>query len=182
MASGIGCVTDWPPLSRKFPTPPSFRRKAKPAKRTMKKFVPRIALAAFAITVLCAPSSASEAASPKRMNVLFLAVDDLNTWLLDNPTRYGGRVIAPNIRKLAASGIKFTRSYCASPSCSPSRTSIFSGIAPRKTGLWENGMKIEKSELTTSVPHLSKYFRDHGYYAARSGKIIHGYDQEGAWY
>ena len=57
----------------------------------------------------------------KRMNVLFLCVDDLNTWLLDDANRYTGKVVAPSIRKLADEGVLFKRAYCASPKCSPSR-------------------------------------------------------------
>lgn len=114
-------------------------------------------------------------------NVLFLSIDDLNTWLLQDPNRYGGSVIAPNIRKLAASGVNFTHAYCASPKCSPSRTAVFSGVAPWNSGLWENSQTIKESELITGVPHLSKYFRDHGYYTAKAGKITHGYDQADAW-
>ncbi len=34
-----------------------------------------------------------------RMNLLFLAVDDLNTWLLGDTNRYAEKVIAPNIRR-----------------------------------------------------------------------------------
>ena len=39
-------------------------------------------------------SDAQAHAEPVRpMNVLFLIVDDLNTWLLEDPTRYAGRVV-----------------------------------------------------------------------------------------
>jgi hypothetical protein len=35
------------------------------------------------------------AAEPdKVINVLLLIVDDLNTWLLEDPTRYSGKVVA----------------------------------------------------------------------------------------
>ena len=71
----------------------------------------------------------------ERPNVLFLAIDDLNTWLLEDQNRYTGKVVAPNIRKLAESGVNFTGNYCASPKCSPSRTAVLSGVAPWKSGL-----------------------------------------------
>ena len=41
------------------------------------------------------------AASEKSMNVLMLISDDLNSWLLENPERYAGKVIAPNMNALA---------------------------------------------------------------------------------
>lgn len=45
----------------------------------------------------------ANAATPpdKPMNVLLLIVDDLSTWLLEDPTRYTGKVVAPNIQRLA---------------------------------------------------------------------------------
>ncbi len=59
------------------------------------------------------------------MNVLFLVADDLNSWMLEDANRYAGKVIAPNLKKLAASGVNFKRAYTAAPVCSPSRTAFF---------------------------------------------------------
>ncbi len=55
----------------------------------------------------------------KRMNVLLLIADDLNTWILEKPERYSGKVIAPNLKKLGESGLVFTHAYTASPFCVP---------------------------------------------------------------
>ncbi|HAK97317.1 MAG TPA: hypothetical protein DCM87_20590 [Planctomycetes bacterium] len=52
-------------------------------------------------------------APPRRPNVLFIAVDDLNHWV-----GYLGRnpqTRTPHIDRLAARGVWFTRSYCATP-------------------------------------------------------------------
>ena len=49
------------------------------------------------LLLLCANGLALGSDSVKPMNVLFLVVDDLNTWLLSNPDRYEGKVVAPNI-------------------------------------------------------------------------------------
>lgn len=57
----------------------------------------------------------------KRPNVLFIAVDDLRPEL----GCYGRtQVISPNLDQLAATGLRFTRSYCQQAVCSPSRTSL----------------------------------------------------------
>ena len=45
-------------------------------------------------------------AADERMNVLFLVADDLNSWLLEDADRYAGKVVAPNLRKLAASVVR----------------------------------------------------------------------------
>lgn len=108
---------------------------------------------------------------PQSMNVLFLAIDDPNTWLLDDSNPYAGKVIAPNVRKLANSGVIFNRTYTASPACSPSRTAFLSGMSPWKTGIYENGMDIEASEPLTRATSFPDWFKQAGYYTASYGTI-----------
>ncbi|MEL7265773.1 MAG: sulfatase-like hydrolase/transferase, partial [Planctomycetota bacterium] len=79
----------------------------------------------------------SACAAPKTdkpMNVLLLIVDDLNTWLLEDPTRYTGMVVAPNIQRLSRQGVLFHNAYTASPVCCPSRTAFLSGVATNRAG------------------------------------------------
>ena len=73
-----------------------------------------------------APAIAAE----QRMTVLVIIADDMNSWLLGDPDRYKGKVIAPNIRKLADRGVNFARAYTAPPVCSTSRTAFLSGGRP----------------------------------------------------
>jgi arylsulfatase A-like enzyme len=109
-------------------------------------------------------------AEPKKPNVLFIAVDDLNHWV-----GYTGRnpqTITPNIDKLAARGLRFTRSYCAAPVCNPSRAALMSGLRPFSTGVYENN-----NDWRTVVPEdlsLTTTFRKAGYTVIGAGKIYHG--------
>ncbi|HSJ04732.1 MAG TPA: sulfatase-like hydrolase/transferase, partial [Verrucomicrobium sp.] len=99
-----------------------------------------LAAAIFALTGL-SPLSAQEAqpsAAPKatRPNVLFIAVDDLNHWV-----GYLGRSAqtkTPNLDRLASMGTHFTRNYCISPSCNPSRAALMTGMRPSTTGVYDN--------------------------------------------
>src|SRR5262249_34063065 len=89
-----------------------------------------IAVAALAL------GPAALAAGAEQPNVLFIAVDDLRDWvgyLGKNP-----QTITPNIDRLAARGLAFTRSYCAAPVCNPSRTALMSGLRPSTTGVYDN--------------------------------------------
>ena len=73
----------------------------------------------------------------RRPHVLFIAVDDLSHWV-----GYYGRnpqTITPNLNRLAARGVRFSRSYCAAPVCNPSRAALMSGPRPSTTGVYENG-------------------------------------------
>src|SRR6478672_11390976 len=111
-------------------------------------------------------AGAEKAAKP---NVLFIAVDDLRDWV-----GYLGRnpqTITPNIDKLAARGLAFTRSYCAAPVCNPSRTALMSGKRPNTTGVYEN-----PNDWRTVIPEpetLTAQFRKAGYFVCGSGKIYH---------
>lgn len=128
----------------------------------------------------CAPLrealSASSDSEPPRPNVLLLMVDDLNSWLLGDKNRYSGKVIAPNIRRLADSGVLFSRAYTASPVCSPSRTAMLSGVRPWQSGLYDNGLDIGASQALKTATSLPALFKGSGYTVWSYGKIGHGWD------
>jgi arylsulfatase A-like enzyme len=102
-------------------------------------------------------------------NVLFIAIDDLNDWV----GCLGGhpQSITPNLDRLAASGVLFRNAHCAAPSCNPSRTSIFCGEPPHRSGLYQNMQKLR--EVMPNAELLPSYFSRHGYRSAGSGKMLH---------
>lgn len=62
-----------------------------------------------------------------RPNILFCIADD---WGFPHAGAYGDKVVkTPNFDKVAADGVLFTHSFCASPSCTPSRAAILTGQA-----------------------------------------------------
>jgi arylsulfatase A-like enzyme len=108
---------------------------------------------------MLAPPRELLAETPAKPNVLLLIVDDLNTWLLEDPTRYSGKVVAPNLQELGKQGIVFRRAYTASPVCCPSRTALLSGVRPWQSGMYENGLDSSASaalKQATSMPAVFK--------------------------
>jgi len=61
----------------------------------------------------------------KRPNILFVISDD-QSWL--HTSASGDRVVkTPSFDRVARSGVRFTHSFCCSPSCTPSRGSVLTG-------------------------------------------------------
>jgi arylsulfatase A-like enzyme len=125
----------------------------------------------------CSDASAAE----KPMNVLLLIVDDLNTWQLGDTNRYAGKVVAPNIRQLAESGVEFRRAYTASPVCCPSRTAFLSGVRPWQSGLYENGLDSSTSAALKQATSMPAVFKNAGYFTASYGKVGHGWRLGKVW-
>jgi len=108
-------------------------------------------------------------ASAEKPNVLFIAMDDLNDWI----GCLGGhpQTITPNLDRLAASGMLFRNAYCPAPSCNPSRSAVFSGRPPHRTGLYQNTQKLR--DVMPDEVLLPRHFSNHGYWSAGSGKMLH---------
>lgn len=113
-------------------------------------------------------SLASEDASGRKPNVLFIAVDDLRPEL----GCYGETAIrSPNIDALAKSGVVFERAYCQLAVCNPSRVSIMTGLRPDSTRVWDLATRFRHT-IPDAVT-LPQQFMKHGYHAVSYGKIFH---------
>lgn len=108
----------------------------------------------------------------KKPNIVFILSDDQGAWAMGCA---GNKYIqTPNMDRLAATGMMFENSYCASPVCSPARASILTGKMPSQHGVqdWirlghygENAMDYLKGQVT-----LPEILKKHGYECAISGK------------
>jgi iduronate 2-sulfatase len=120
---------------------------------------------AFALLISGATCLAAPAA---KLNVLFLAVDDLRPVL----GCYGDPLAqTPNIDRLAASGVRFDRAYCQQAVCAPSRNTLMTGIRPESLGVHDLAtyFRTKRPDAVT----LPEHFKAHGYTTARFGKLFH---------
>ena len=101
-------------------------------------------------------------------NVLFIIADDLRPML----GCYGyPEIYTPNIDAIAERGTLFTRAYCQYPLCSPSRTSVLTGLRPETTQVRNNTADVR--EKVPEVVTLPQHFKANGYHTQSVGRIAH---------
>ncbi|QDV25698.1 Choline-sulfatase [Aureliella helgolandensis] len=112
-----------------------------------------------------------------RPNVLFIAIDDLNDWI----GCLGGhaQTLTPNIDRLAARGVLFTNAHCPAPACNPCRSAVFTGRAPNRSGMYDNRQQMR--EVMPQEKIIPQHFREHGYRASGSGKLLHYFIDAASW-
>ncbi|MEM7383708.1 MAG: sulfatase-like hydrolase/transferase [Verrucomicrobiota bacterium] len=104
-----------------------------------------------------------------RPDVLFIAIDDMNDWvsLLDPESP----IKTPNLERLAQRGMLFTRAYCISAACNPSRAATMTGLRPTTTGVYGNASDWRKA--TPDRKTIMQRFQDAGYSVRGAGKLFH---------
>ncbi len=118
-------------------------------------------------------------AQEKKMNVLFIIVDDLRPEL----GCYGSEaVITPHIDKLANRGVLFQNAYCNVPVSGASRASLLTGIYPDFSKGRFVGAETYEQEDLPGVVTLPQAFKNAGYHTVSLGKVFHQYrDRLDSW-
>lgn len=104
------------------------------------------------------------------MNILYLHTHDSGKIL----SPYGYQVPTPYLSKFAKDATLFQNAFCVSPTCSPSRSSMLSGMYPHQVGMFglsQRGFKIDTSK------HLVKYLNECGFVS-----VLCGIQHEAGWY
>jgi len=130
--------------------------------------------------VSCSPmlTSAAQVNHKEKMNVLFIAVDDLNDWI----GCFGGnpQVKTPNIDRLARNNAMIMmNTQCPSSVSCPSRSAFLTGLRPSTTGVYQNTQNLRDSKTAMSVPTMPQYFSQNGYFSLSTGKIFHKHQVNG---
>lgn len=83
----------------------------------------------------------------------------------------------PNLNRLASEGAVFMNSFCTTPQCSPSRSSIMTGLYPSKTGVLGNIGAAGGNPL--QIRTIGAMLQEAGYHTAYFGKWHLGEDPVG---
>lgn len=128
------------------------------------------ALACLAVLLL----AGDRVAAAKKLNVLFIAIDDLRPQL----GCYGqSEMVTPSLDKLASESRRFNHHYVQVPTCGASRCALLTGQYPASPIAYDNnafkGLSRTPGEGPLSLPEL---FQQNGYRTVAIGKISHSPD------
>ena len=118
----------------------------------------------LATTGLVSNSAHAAAATPAtKPNIVLFIADDC-TWRDIGP--YGATdVRTPNLDKLATESMKFDLAFAASPTCTASRSALYTGLYP-----FRNGAHANHSLIKDGIKTLPVYFKELGYRVVIAGK------------
>jgi len=101
----------------------------------------------------------------RRPDILLITVDDMGLEL----GAYGDpHATTPNVDRLAAQGLRFDRAFVVASTCSPSRSTILTGIFPHANGHW--GF-VAETRLHDGIRTLPTLLGEAGYRTGLIGKL-----------
>ena len=109
-----------------------------------------------------------------RPNILWFVIDDMSA----NFSCYGAKAIeTPNVDKLAAEGLLFSKAYATSPVCSTFRTALITGMYQNSIGAHHHrsGRGKHRIQLPDGVHPIPKIFQEAGYFTC-IGSGLHNFD------
>jgi len=125
-----------------------------------------IKIAAAGAAMAAAGSSlAEETVETKRKpNILFLMTDQHRADCLGcdgNPV-----IKTPSLDRIAREGVRFTHAYSSTPTCTPARAAILTGLSPWRHGMLAYGQVAERYDF-----ELPRAMNAAGYYTFAIGKL-----------
>ena len=135
---------------------------------TRREFTRRLCMAGAALAAAPATAQLSRAAERQAApNILLIVSEDNGPQL----GCYGDPYVkTPRLDALAAQGVRFNAAYVSQAGCSPSRSSILTGLYPHQNGqigLATWGFRMYRED----TPTLPRCLKEAGYRTARIGKL-----------
>lgn len=131
--------------------------------KLLARFLPYFGLV---LTLGCTPTVNDISRAASRPNVIVILADDMRVGY----TGYEGHPIieTPNIDRLAEGGTVFSNAFATSAVCTPSRTTLLTGLYERRHGInFNSNSSMSDEAWALTYPMLLK---DAGYYVGYIGK------------
>jgi len=106
-------------------------------------------------------NGAGRAASP---NILWISLEDITPMMGCYGDKYAR---TPAFDSLAAEGIRYTKAHSVAPVCSPSRSSVITGMYPGSLGSMHHRSSVPPPKFLKMLPNL---LREAGYYTSNNAK------------
>lgn len=111
----------------------------------------------------------------EKPNIIVILTDDMG---FSDIAAFGGKFVpTPHVDRLAKEGTKYTQYYSAAPICSPSRTSMLTGMFPAEWNFTTflndrraNGRAEQANYLNVNAPSIAKVLKTAGYATGHFGK------------
>jgi len=130
----------------------------------------RVTLFFVGMAMLLLNACQPEAEAERPPNILWIVLEDTAPLL----SCYGTSIIStPNIDKLAEQGVLYTQAIMPAPVCSPSRSSIITGMMSTTLGLHNHhSSRTEESaiHLPNGITTIPEVFKQAGYFTFNNGK------------
>ncbi len=118
----------------------------------------------LAIPIIALGCSASKS-NPPKPNILWITIEDTSPYFIGC---YGNKdARTPVIDHLAAEGVRFTNAFSTGTVCSPSRTTIITGVKTYQTGTGNHRSKYPIPDYIKGFPF---YLQQAGYHTANNVK------------
>ena len=133
--------------------------------------------------IVCSTVAQEQLSSAERQpNILLLMADQMRADMLG--AAGNSEAITPNLDKLAAQGARYRNAFSSTPTCTPARAALLTGLSP-----WYHGMLGYGAIAKSYRYEMPRALRDAGYYTSSIGKdhfgwnkttnsgVAHGYDE-----
>jgi N-sulfoglucosamine sulfohydrolase len=114
-------------------------------------------------------------ATAEKPNILWITCEDISPLL----GCYGDKLaITPNLDKLAAEGVRYTKAFSTAPVCSPSRSCLITGVYATSLGTQHLRSLVKLPEKIKCFP---EYLRAAGYYCSNNYKKDYNFIDVDVW-
>jgi hypothetical protein len=149
-------IYDAPPNKTEHSPSPLTRRNAL-------ELIGKTSLVALLASACRLPAPPPPVGDPKRPNIIYMHSHDTGRYI----EPYGHNISTPHLQRFADEGMLFRQAFSASPTCSPSRAALLTGMTPGCNGMW--GLAHKGWELNDYSQSLVQTLKRAGYTTALSG-------------